>query len=117
MRASNEARPNVVVQDLAMTSPISWTINEEQLKSNNTNFDEKTGAKGPISVMAVSTYTPPETGSQVSKDTSQAGNKPEAADKISGDEKSDKKPKKARIVVIGSSQVASNKFFQIAGKW
>jgi len=115
VQASKEAGPNVVVQDLAMTSQVSWTINEEQLKSTNANFDEKTGAKGPISVMAVSTYTPPETGSQVSKDTSQAGNKPEAADKSSADEKSDKKPKKARIVVIGSSQVASNKFFRLQG--
>ena len=115
VRASNEAGPNVVVQDLAMTSPISWTINEEQLKSKKIDFNEKTGAKGPISVMAVSTYTPPEAEPQVSKDTSQAGNKQEVTAKISGDEKSEKKPKKARIVVSGSSQVASNKFFRLQG--
>ncbi len=56
VRAAEKPIPNVTVQGLALTSPVSWTINEEQLKSGNANFDEKTGQKGPVSVMAVATY-------------------------------------------------------------
>ncbi len=83
VQASNKPGPNVVVQDLALTSPVSWTINEEQLKSDNAKFNEKTGAKGPLSVMAVSTYTPPEARATGSKNTSQTGSKPEETEKSS----------------------------------
>ena len=59
VRAAEKPIPNVTVQALALTSPVSWTISEEQLKSGNANLDEGTGQKGPISVMAVSTYNVP----------------------------------------------------------
>lgn len=115
---SNKPGPDVVVQDLALTSPVSWTINEEQLKANNAKFDEKTGVKGPLSVMAVSTYTPPEAPQPAAKNSSETGKEPgsESDEAAKGpDEKTDKKTKKARIVVSGSSQVASNKFFKLQG--
>jgi len=116
--ASKERGPNLVGQDLAMTSPVSWTINQEQLKSGNAKFDSKTGAKGPISVMAVSTYTPPETQHPAAKNASETDKKPDGKPeetKKSPDEKPDKTTKKARIVVSGSSHVASNKFFKLQG--
>ncbi len=116
--ASKKAGPDVVAQDLALTSQVSWTINEEQLKSGNAKFDEKTGVKGPISVMAVSTYTPPETQQPAAKNASETDKKPDGKPeetKKSPDEKPDKKTKKARIVVSGSSHVASNKFFKLQG--
>ena len=116
--ASKKAEADVVVQDLALTSPVSWTINQEQLKSGNAKFDEKTGVKGPLSVMAVSTYTPPEKPKPATKNATEtdkkADGKPEEIKK-STDEKTDDKTKKARIVVSGSSQVASNKFFKLQG--
>jgi len=120
VRASNEAGPNITAQDLAMTSQVSWTINEEQLKSRNANFDEKTGAKGPISVMAVSAYTPPD-GVQGAKISSEAASPEQSAGQTEqtaegpSKETSEKKKKKARIVVSGSSQFASNKFFKLQG--
>ena len=116
--ASKKAGPDVVAQDLALTSQVSWTINEEQLKSGNAKFDEKTGVKGPISVMAVSTYTPPETQQPAAKNASETDKKPDGKleeTEKSPDEKPDKKAKKARVVVSGSSQVASNKFFKLQG--
>ena len=104
VQASKEAGPNVSGSGFGDDQP---SVVQEETKNNLNRIMpilmQKTGVKGPISVMAVSTYMPPETGSQVSKDTSQAGNKPEAADESSVDEKSDKKPKKARIVVIATA--------------
>ena len=98
-----------------MTSQVSWTINEEQLKSGKANFDEKTGVKGPISVMAVSTYTPPEPRRRHPRMQVRPAANRKLQPRVRRTEKPDKKPKKARIVVSGSSQVASNKFFKLQG--
>jgi ABC-type uncharacterized transport system involved in gliding motility auxiliary subunit len=116
--ASKTPGADVVVQDLALTSPVSWTINQEQLKSGNAKFDEKTGVKGPLSVMAVSTYTPPEKPKSAAENATESGKKPDVKPeeiKKSPEEKSDNKTRKARIVVSGGSQVASNKFFKLQG--
>jgi ABC-type uncharacterized transport system involved in gliding motility auxiliary subunit len=117
--AAKKPGPNLVVQNLALTSPVSWTIDQEQLKSGNAKFDPKTGVKGPLSVMAVSTFTPPaETPKPGAKNTSETGTKADGKKeeaKKNPDEKSDAKTKKARIVVTGSSQLASNKFFKLQG--
>jgi ABC-type uncharacterized transport system involved in gliding motility auxiliary subunit len=104
--------PGLEAQALALTSPVSWTINKEQLDSGKADFDEKTGKKGPLSVMAVATHLDPE-----------AAMKPATADgkrldgEAQGAERPDspKQAKKARLVVCGSSQFASNKFFRLQG--
>lgn len=123
VNVSKKLAPNVTAKELAMTSPVSWTINEEQLKSGNANFDEKTGTRGPVSVMAVSTYSPEPSDKKAGgkdeeekefdaretptkEDTALAGGKDDSAPKA---------PPKARIVVFGSSLFASNKFFKLQG--
>ncbi|AFM25651.1 GldG family protein [Desulfomonile tiedjei] len=115
--ASRDFKQGVEVQELALTSDVSWTINEEQLKSGNANFDEKTGKKGPISVMAVSTYTPPQGKPDQTKAADIEKEKEfsdEPPDKKT-EEETAKKPVKSRIVVFGSSLVAANKFFKLQG--
>jgi ABC-type uncharacterized transport system involved in gliding motility auxiliary subunit len=115
--ASRDFKPGVDVQELALTSEVSWTINEEQLKSGNANFDEKTGKKGPISVLAVSTYAPPQGKSdptkpaEIEKEKEFSDDPPEKK----SEEEAAKKPIKSRIVVFGSSLVAANKFFKLQG--
>ena len=114
--------PNVTAKELALTSPVSWTINEEQLKSGNANFDEKTGTRGPVCVMAVSTYTAalPDKGTgakaEDEREFDDAGNPAkEKASTKKNDDATPKAPSKARIVVFGSSLFASNKFFKLQG--
>lgn len=118
VRAAEKPKPNVTVQGLALTSPVSWTISEEQLKSGNANFDEKTGQKGPVSVMAVATYNkiasaPKEAG----KGENAAKNPTDPAATINGSksEEHPAKTAKARIVVAGSSLFAANKYFKLQG--
>jgi ABC-type uncharacterized transport system involved in gliding motility auxiliary subunit len=119
--ASRDYKPGVEVQELALTSEVSWTINEGQLNSGNANFDEKTGTKGPIPVMAVSTYTPPQVKAEKDKDKDIAKeeefSETRSEEKKLGDkdENAAKKPLKSRIVVFGSSLVAANKFFKLQG--
>ncbi|MGO9572504.1 MAG: GldG family protein [Desulfomonilaceae bacterium] len=110
VRAAEKPIPNVTVQALALTSPVSWTISEEQLKSGNANFVEKTGQKGPISVMAVSTYN------NVPPPNKESG-KDEPAAKVEGSkaEENPAKTAKARIVVAGSALLAANKYFKLQG--
>jgi ABC-type uncharacterized transport system involved in gliding motility auxiliary subunit len=117
VRAAEKPIPNVTVQALALTSPVSWTISEEQLKSGNANLDEKTGQKGPISVMAVSTHNVPSrnkepgNGENTAKDSTEPSTKADA-------NKAEEDPvntAKARIVVAGSSLLAANKYFKLQG--
>ncbi len=95
---SKKQPQGITAQELALTSPVSWTITEEQLNSGNVNFDEKIDRQGPISVMAVS----------------QMAVTPEA--KETGQPKDETTPEQisnnARIVVTGSALFASNKFVQ-----
>jgi ABC-type uncharacterized transport system involved in gliding motility auxiliary subunit len=118
VKVSKNTIPSVTAKELALTSPVSWTINEEQLKSGKADFDEKTGTRGPVPVMAVSTYmtTPPEKEAGAKEDASK---EPESAEKASTGQKGDaaapKAPLKARLVVFGSSLFASNKFFKLQG--
>lgn len=114
--------PNVVVKELAKTSPVSWTITEEQLKSGNATFNEKTGRKGPISVMAVSTYTNMaalnETASESNVQdefTDESSAADTNTDKKSTEQEKPLKPPKARIVTFGSSEFASDRFFNLQG--
>ncbi len=94
VRASKTAGPEVKPEELALTSELSWTISEEQLKSGDATFVESKGTKGPLPVMAASTVT-----------TLPAGER-----KHEGEDKPH--PKKARIVVTGSAQFASNQMLQ-----
>jgi ABC-type uncharacterized transport system involved in gliding motility auxiliary subunit len=99
-------------QELALTSEVSWTINKEQLDSGKATFDPKTGKKGPISVMAVSTRVESDA---LPKDSQVPETNPAeqpAPDAVNAPEK---KPQKARIVVCGSSLFAANKFFKLQG--
>ncbi len=124
VRADTNVKQGIEVQDLALTSPVSWTINEEQLKSGNANFDEKTGMKGPVAVMAVSQVSTKEGTSQPDEKADQAPDK-EGASGQGGEEATQKKdaagesheskPKKARIVVMGSSLMAANKYYKLQG--
>lgn len=119
--ASRDYKPGIDVQELALTSQVSWTINEEQLNSGNANFDEKTGTKGPVPVMAVSTYTPPQIKTDKDKDKEVTKEEeftkavPEEKKLGDKDENPGKKPIKSRIVVFGSSLLAANKFFKLQG--
>jgi ABC-type uncharacterized transport system involved in gliding motility auxiliary subunit len=100
VRVPKTPSPDVDAKELALTGPVSWTISESQLKSGKADFDPKTGMKGPIPVMAVSTYT------HVASPDKGKGSPADSALPP---------PTKARIVVIGSSQFASNKFFRLQG--
>jgi ABC-type uncharacterized transport system involved in gliding motility auxiliary subunit len=118
VRAAEKPIPNVTVQGLALTSPVSWTITEEQFKSGNANFDEKTGQKGPISVMAVATYTNVSPQSKESGNGKEAAKEPAQPTAETGSNKAEEgsaKPPKARIVVAGSSLFAANKYFKLQG--
>lgn len=128
VRASKKPIPHVQAEELALTSPYSWTINHEQLKSGNATFEEKTGTKGPIPVMAVCTFTGTEPLKSASPkaEPGGAGNAElEEAKGPLGDgtpskeaaspEQSQEKPNKARIVVVGSSLFAANKFYKLQG--
>jgi ABC-type uncharacterized transport system involved in gliding motility auxiliary subunit len=103
VKAIEQSTPSITAQNLALTSPVSWTISEEQLNEGKADFDAAKGVQGPISVMAVSQIT----------------NEPDKA-KSSGlvnegkqeSQDSPERPKKARIVVTGSSLFASNKIIQ-----
>ncbi|MGC8659855.1 MAG: GldG family protein [Desulfomonilaceae bacterium] len=111
--------------ELAKTSPVSWTIDEKQLKSGIADFDQKTGIKGPVPVMSVSTVTPFEKtqekpGAEKSTEPSDNSSKSNVKDKIPSDKGSEsatpnKPTKKGRIVVAGSSMFASNRFFKLQG--
>jgi len=116
----------VDAQELALTSPVSWTINEDQLNSGNANFDEKTGIKGPVSVMAVSQYACKDETPQASDKKNepiqessgqQASTPPDKAklDEAPSSDQAGSKLRKARIVVFGSSLLASNKFYKLQG--
>jgi gliding motility-associatede transport system auxiliary component len=118
VRAADKPIPNVTVQSLALTSPVSWTISEAQLKSGNANFDEKTGQKGPISVMAVATYnnvSPPAKEPAKGEKADKGSVEPTAKADEKKAEKNPAKTGKGRIVVMGSSLIASNKFFKLQG--
>lgn len=126
VRASKTPIPHVTVKELAMTSPVSWTISEEQLKAGDANFDEKKGTKGPVPVMAVSTCENIAAAStKPGEEKVKADNPSEEAKpalkkngeaKTGGDEnETPQKPPKARIVVFGSAQFAANKFFNLQG--
>jgi ABC-type uncharacterized transport system involved in gliding motility auxiliary subunit len=121
VKAATNPGENIVVNNLALTeASVSWTINEEQLKRGDANFDEKTDVKGPISVMAVSTVTAPDQAAKTSKPgTNEAkqnpGNEKTAKSESTNDAAGDGKPKKARVVVVGSSLFASNKYFGVLG--
>ena len=126
VRTTKNPMPNVTVKELAFTSPASWTISEQQLKSGDPNFDEKTGTKGPVPVMAVSTYTgmasvakaspskKESAGRSVNKQGSDAPEK-ETQEASEAAEAGVLKPVKAGIVTFGCSQFASNKFFKLQG--
>ncbi|MCX5860987.1 MAG: Gldg family protein [Deltaproteobacteria bacterium] len=126
VRTAEKPVSKVEAQGLAMTSAVSWTINEEQLTSGNANFDEKTGIKGPVSVMAVSQYTTSGTPGRTldNKGLTSEGPEKEQTSKTQDQSKEDQastgeqgapKPKKARIVVFGSSLLAANKFYKLQG--
>jgi len=119
VRAAQQKLPNLEVKELALTSPVSWTINEQQLSSGNARFDEKTGTRGPISVMAVAVLTqaPPSEAKEKKKEGAE-GTEPDV--KSVGEETAigpetpatgdaAAKSRKGRIVVFGSSLMGTNK--------
>ncbi len=107
--------PGIQAIELAKTSPVSWTINEQQLKSGVADFDEKTGQKGPIPVMSVSTMTPTENQEHAAPAKSDTA-KDDKVNKKEHDSTSKDKPlRKGRVVVTGSSLFAANRFFKLQG--
>ncbi len=123
VRVAKKQVPHVKAKELALTSPVSWTINQDQLKSGNATFDPKIGIKGPVSVMAALTFTNPTPSAQPKdrkkgveeKASDGKTGEADAATKPAGAETSPPKPATARIVVFGSSRLASNKFFRLQG--
>lgn len=130
VNASEEPVPNVVVKELALTSDGAWTIGREQIKAGDAEFDQKTGERGPIPVMAVSIYTNMAALSKRveeaeksksesvddNKETPDTGPDAEAPESLKD---ALGKPPKARIVAFGSAKFASNQFFTLkqAGNW
>ena len=107
---------------------MSWTIDEQQLKSGVADFNENTGQKGPIPVMSVSTITirksQPGTKPDESKDPSESKNINEGSlsqletgpsDQSMGQLDGQKIALKGRVVVTGSSLFAANRFFKLQG--
>mgnify|MGYP005840075855 FL=1 len=122
VRVPKKPVPAVVAEELAFSSPLSWTITENQLQTGEATFDPKTGEKGPIPVMAISTYTNYESLNQnkepgtPDKVSTQAG--PGSASASEGPADSDQKARqlvKSRIAAFGSAQFASNKFYNLSG--
>ncbi len=122
------APPGIQAIELAKTSPVSWTINEQQLKSGVADFDEKTGEKGPIPVMSVSTITPnttenlehdtPAKSDTAKKDEVNKKEQDSTGNPTSHKSEStikDKPLRKGRVVVTGSSLFAANRFFKLQG--
>ena len=123
--------PHAIPVELAFTSafPASWTIDKKQLETGKANYEENAGSKGPVSVMAVSTYTnvaalaekPEEFDEKGSKDNkpddskAAAGKSPEGKEDEKKSDSTVKQPPKARLVVFGSAQFASNKFIGLSG--
>jgi ABC-type uncharacterized transport system involved in gliding motility auxiliary subunit len=124
VRVSEKPPTHVEAKELCLTSQVSWTINEEQLNSGNANLDEKTGLKGPLSVMTVATVRNPDTAksegsekkptAEAAAEEAKSDRKESAGDKAATDE-STRKAKKARMAVFGSSLIASNKFVKLQG--
>lgn len=120
--------PAVTSQEIALTSQASWTINKAQLDSGDANFDPKTGTRGPVAVMAVSTYTnyeslnkaqeKQENKAEAKEEPSEAKEPKQGGASANKDSEEDPAPTglvKARIAVFGSSQFASNKFYNLSG--
>ena len=128
VRVPEKAPDNTNAMELASTSPMSWTISESQLLSGSAEFEEKFGKKGPIPVMAVSTISQiidqpapkvsAEDGSRKSGEDV-VGFQGKNENKVKGEDSAsavqEKKTVRARLVVFGSSQFASNKFFKLQG--
>ncbi len=110
--APNKKKTGFDSQELALTSPVSWTINKQQLDSGKATFDSTLDKKGPISVMAVTTLVEPDAGAKNPQSTEKNLKEPSGQD---AEKASEKKPEKARIVVCGSSLLAANKFFKLQG--
>ncbi len=125
IRVPKKPVPSVIAKEIALTSQASWTISKAQLDSGDANFDAKTGTKGPVPVMAVSTFTNYESlnKGQEKKDGSEEGTSQKKALKAGGASAKDASevssdtagPVKARIAAFGSSQFASNKFYNLSG--
>lgn len=127
VRVMSLASPDIQATELAKTSPVSWTIDEQQLKSGVADFDEKTGQKGPIPVMSVSTITiknqpgakphqssdPPDTQDIHEGKQSKIGT--DTTDQSMAQLDGQKITVKGRVVVAGSSQFAANRFFKLQG--
>ena len=88
------------------------------LKSGNANFDEKTGQKGPVSVMAITTYNKIDSGhKEPGNEEKGAKNPAEPTSQVNGDKAAENPAKtaKPRIVVAGSSLFAANKSYKLQG--
>jgi len=126
VRVPKKPVPSVTAKEIALTGPESWTISKTQLDSGDANFDPKTGEKGPVPVMAVSTYTNYESlnkDQEKKKGTDEGTSEkkePKAGDASAkeaseGNSSDVTGPIKARIAAFGSSQFASNKFYNLSG--
>jgi ABC-type uncharacterized transport system involved in gliding motility auxiliary subunit len=123
VRIADKPVPAVVAKELAFSSPMSWTISEDQLKTGDATFDPKSDEKGPISVMAVSTYTNYASlnKKEQKKSAGGIGKVAKASEEKAPPDGSNKTastsagPAQARIATFGSSQFASNKFYNLSG--
>jgi ABC-type uncharacterized transport system involved in gliding motility auxiliary subunit len=97
VKTTEKMPDRVSAQILAKTSPNSWLKHDmDELKAElraegRPTFNEKLDEKGPVSVAAVATVTPQHQGS------------------------GEQEPKKARLVVFGDSDFASNNYLNLSG--
>jgi ABC-type uncharacterized transport system involved in gliding motility auxiliary subunit len=123
VRKADEPVPHTEPTELAFTSPVSWTISQEQLKSGDATFDENKGFKGPAPVMAVSVYTNIASLNKKSEksleqqDSKDAGESEDTSAPSLAEEFDDDKlkPVKSRIVVFGSAEFLSNRYIRVQG--
>ncbi len=128
VRVSQKPVPNVTAKELAFTTEKSWTISHRRFSEGLYSPNPGESRMGPIPIIAVSTYTnlaalAKHFDKKQSGDSSGSeelpgakGDKPDQADEESG-ASSIGKPPKGRILVIGSSEFATNQLLKIAGNF
>ncbi len=124
VRKAEKPVPHTTPKELAFTSPVSWTISEEQLEKGDPTFVPEKGFKGPVPVMAVTEYTNIASLNKKTANSSKETNNgdpdgPNTQDAPGVTEEFDDsaplEPEKARIVVFGSAQFLSNRYIKIQG--
>jgi len=102
VRVADELPDGVTGITLAASSPQSWAeTDKEALQQGAVEFDQNSDLQGPVPLVAVVTREVTE--------------KPGASEKSGTGETSDPQKKKARLVILGDSDFASNTYLGLSG--